>query len=635
MSATTERKLAAIMLADIAGFSSLMERDEAGTFDRVRLLREELIAPRVAEHGGRIIKTTGDGFLAEFPSATSALRCGVEIQRANHAQESARPEDERIHMRIGLNVGDIIIDGDDIAGDGVIIAARLEPLAPLDGICVSGTVREHIRQDLGIEYLDLGDQQVKNISRPIRAYQVNLSVKDGVKMKPVKQGKRERKTLWRIAAPAVAAVAILAIGLLAWRGGLLPGTGPAVIPFSAEDLRMSFAVLPVSAPDGDKEAAAFANALTEAFIDRQTNSPWARIVSRGSVDEALKKHASAKDLGQALRVHFLLRGNVTRGGEGYNVTASIIDAETDRVLGTREFSWPAGKAVHGYSSRINSTVGALAGMGQKIELARSQQKRTEDLDVRDLSYLASDAWKNDKASYDVAMPLLQRALALAPDDRLALRLMVNMNLCECRNSWSKNPQEQESIGADALEKYLAKYPDDRYMTIQRMGLYELHGRFEDALVLGDRLLEKNPDDPFLLGAKGYDLFKLGKVKEALALIEVSMRQESSSGWRGLAAAVHYTLGHNAEAADLSRKACAEMGKAELAHPASGGARLIQVAAEANLGHMQQAKAALADFAAAAPEVRTVSAIRKWLGPHADLAGYEPFYEGLRKAGVSD
>jgi len=170
-----KRRLAAVMVADIAGFSSLMEKDESGTFARVRTLREQLIAPRVAEHGGRIIKTTGDGFLAEFPSATSALRCGVEIQRANRAQEASRPEAERIHMRIGLNVGDIIIDGDDIAGDGVIIAARLEPLAPPDGICVSGTVREHIRQDLGIEYLDLGDQHVKNISRPIRAYRINLA----------------------------------------------------------------------------------------------------------------------------------------------------------------------------------------------------------------------------------------------------------------------------------------------------------------------------------------------------------------------------------------------------------------------------------------------------------------------------
>ena len=129
----------------LAATIALLSMDESATFDRVRELREQLVTPRIAEHGGRIIKTTGDGFLAEFPSATSALRCGVEIQRANQAREESRPEGQRIHMRIGLNVGDIITDGDDIAGDGVNIAARLEALAPLDGICVSGTVREHIR----------------------------------------------------------------------------------------------------------------------------------------------------------------------------------------------------------------------------------------------------------------------------------------------------------------------------------------------------------------------------------------------------------------------------------------------------------------------------------------------------------
>ena len=636
MSASTERKLAAIMLADIAGFSSLMERDESGTFDRVRVLREQLIAPRVAEHGGRIIKTTGDGFLAEFPSATSALRCGVEIQRANHAQETSRPEAERIHMRIGLNVGDIIIDGDDIAGDGVIIAARLEPLAPLDGICVSGTVREHIRQDLGVEYLDLGDQQVKNISRPIRAYQVNLTVKEGLKVEPLKSDKQDKKTVaFRAAMPGLAILAVLAVGLLAWRGGYISSSTSAVAPYSAQDLRMSFAVLPISAPDGDKAAAAFADAVTEAFIDRQTNSPWARVVSRGSVQDALKKHASATDLGRVLNVHFLLRGNVTRAGDAYNVTASIIDAETDRVLGTKEFSWSSGKAVNGYSSQINRTVGLLAGMGFQIELARTRLKKSEDLDVRDLAYLANDAWNNDKASYEIAMPLLQRALSLAPDDRLALRLLVNMNLCECRNSWSINPQEQEKIGADAIERYLAKYPNDRFMTLQKMGLYELHGRFEDALVLVDRLLEKNPEDPELLSAKAFERFKLGRSTEALVLLEDAMRQDSSTWRRALAAAVHYSLGHYVEASDLARKAAAEMGKAELAHPASGAVRLIQVAAEANLGHMQQAKAALADFAAAVPDARTISAIKKWMGPHAVLAGYEPFYEGLRKAGVPE
>jgi class 3 adenylate cyclase len=173
--ALTERRLAAIMLADIAGYSALMERDEARTFGRIRALREQVINPKVAEFGGRIIKTTGDGFLAEFPSATAALGCGIAIRRMNFAQEAGNNEADRFHLRVGVNLGDIISDGDDVSGDGVNIAARLEPLAPLDGICVSGAVRDQVREEFGVVLEDLGEQQVKNISRPIRAYRINLA----------------------------------------------------------------------------------------------------------------------------------------------------------------------------------------------------------------------------------------------------------------------------------------------------------------------------------------------------------------------------------------------------------------------------------------------------------------------------
>lgn len=170
-----ERKLAAIMLADIAGFSALMERDETRTYQRLRSLRDQIIIPKVAEYGGRVVKTTGDGFLAIFPSATASLGCGITIQRTNISQEATKDQQERFHLRIGINLGDVVIDGDDISGDGVNIAARLEPLAPSDGICVSGAIRDQVREDLGVELEDIGDQHVKNISRPVRAYRIDIA----------------------------------------------------------------------------------------------------------------------------------------------------------------------------------------------------------------------------------------------------------------------------------------------------------------------------------------------------------------------------------------------------------------------------------------------------------------------------
>ena len=169
------RMLAAIMIADVAGFSRLMERNESLTFARLRRLREEVYFPKVDEHGGRVIKTTGDGFLAVFSSAVAAVKCGMEIQRSITDLESTQHDADRIRFRIGINVGDILIDGEDVAGDGVNIAARLEPLSPVDGICVSSSVREQIRGDLGIGFEDMGEQVVKNISRPIRAYAVKAS----------------------------------------------------------------------------------------------------------------------------------------------------------------------------------------------------------------------------------------------------------------------------------------------------------------------------------------------------------------------------------------------------------------------------------------------------------------------------
>lgn len=175
MAQTTERKLAAIMIADVAGFSRLMEKDESGTFARLHRLQEEVTHVKVVEYGGRIIKTTGDGFLAEFPSATAALKCGIDIQRTVVAREASQSAENRIRFRIGINVGDVIIDGSDVAGDGVNIAARLESMAPLDGLCISSSVRDQIRDVLGVSFEDMGDQKLKNISRPIRAYSVNTA----------------------------------------------------------------------------------------------------------------------------------------------------------------------------------------------------------------------------------------------------------------------------------------------------------------------------------------------------------------------------------------------------------------------------------------------------------------------------
>lgn len=175
----TERKLAALMIADVVGSSRLMERSEAATFTRLRILRDEVFGPHVGGHGGRIIKSTGDGFLAEFPSAHAAFDSGIDIQAAVIKREAEQPDEDRIRLRIGINLGDIIIDGDDIAGDGVNVVARLEPLSPPDGLCIAASVRDQVRDEkLGVIFKDLGEQTLKNISRTVRAFAVILEGSD-------------------------------------------------------------------------------------------------------------------------------------------------------------------------------------------------------------------------------------------------------------------------------------------------------------------------------------------------------------------------------------------------------------------------------------------------------------------------
>lgn len=226
LSAPHERKLVAIMVADIVGFSRLMESAESQTFVRVRHLREKLTTPAVAKHGGRVIKTTGDGFLAEFGSATAAVRCGIDIQRSVTQLESGQTPETRICFRIGINVGDVLLDGDDVAGDGVNIAARLESIAPLGGLCISAPVHDQIRDDLGVQYEDLGEQKLKNIARPIRAFAVTIptgalanvttaTIGTSSPSPAVKKSESIRGAIRKFALPLIAATTIAIGGLVA------------------------------------------------------------------------------------------------------------------------------------------------------------------------------------------------------------------------------------------------------------------------------------------------------------------------------------------------------------------------------------------------------------------------------------
>ena len=641
--ARDQRRLAAIVSLDVAGYSRLMGVDDSGTLAALKAHRRELIDPKIAEHDGRIVKTTGDGLLLEFPSVVDAVRCAVEVQRGMAERNAGAAPDKRLDFRIGINVGDIIIDGDDIFGDGVNVAARLEALADPGGICVSRNVRDQVLDKLSFAFEDLGPQEVKNIARPVDVYRVSLDAQAPVPAAPRLEQRPTRlaKRPWRPARTLVAVAVVLGVGLGAWTAYRAFLQLAVVAPYSSQDRRMTFAVLPFQAPAEDKEAAKVAAAMTEAaFAEEERRPLWAQVAPRRSVEEALTRHTGTRDLAADLNVHFLIRGNVTRAASGYNVEMLVVDAATERVLGTKSLTLAAGALTPRRREELNSALGGLTFNALTAEVERARNKPVESLDVRDLSFRAYVDWgrkkeeKDEKGAYVTATDLLNRALTLAPDDRLALSLTARVNLCDCVMGWSKNVEEQQAIGAAALEKYLRHDPDSPGMQGLKAELFALRTRYEESLLIADTILKRDPENSEALKIRAYDLLKLGRPQEALTTVNEYLEGGGEEMFE-LAAAVHYQLGDFELAAQMARKAITQLDSDYLRNPRSGAVALTLVAAEARHGQLSRAKVALADFNAAVPGVQTLSTIRKWMHPGADLAGYEPLFEGLRLAGVPD
>ncbi len=285
MAKNVQRRLAAILAADVVGYSRLMGEDEAGTVDALRTHREELIEPKIAEHEGRIVKLMGDGLLAEFPSAVEAVQCAVEIQHTIGERNTDVPDDRRITYRVGINIGDIIVEGEDIYGDGVNVAARLEGLAEPGGICVSRTVVDHVKGKVDLDFQDMGERQVKNISEPVRVYLVVL----------------ER-----------------------------PPGGPA--PGREEDLvlpdKPSIAVLPFVNMSGDLEQEYFVDGISEDIITTLSKIPDLFVISRNSTFTYKGTAIDVKQVAQELGVRYVVEGSVRKAGQRVRITAQLIDATT-------------------------------------------------------------------------------------------------------------------------------------------------------------------------------------------------------------------------------------------------------------------------------------------------------------------
>ena len=316
-----QRRLAAIVSADVVGYSRLMGRDEGGTLTRLKSLRRELIDPKIAEYGGRIVNTAGDNLLLEFLSVVDAVRCSVDVQRGMAERNANEPADQRIEFRIGINVGDIIIDGNDIFGDGVNVAARLQALAEPGGICASRVVRDQVLDKLSFAFQDLGAQQVKNIARPVEAYRVDLGT-----------GRLQGGGLaWRRFKPApgwrwiaVGAVAVATAGTAFWiLSQFLKPTATAAMP-----PLLSVAVIPFAAPAGSADEERFADELTRGLALGLAHTRGQKVVSLAATQTYKGRPVDPRSAGQELDVSYLAAGEVRRLGEQVVIDAQVIDTAT-------------------------------------------------------------------------------------------------------------------------------------------------------------------------------------------------------------------------------------------------------------------------------------------------------------------
>jgi adenylate cyclase len=362
-----ERRLAAILAADVAGYSRLMGEDEEGTHSALTSLRRELSDPKIGEHRGRIVKTNGDGLLVEFPSVVDAVRCAVELQREMALRNDGVADERRIEFRIGINLGDIIIDEHDIYGDGVNVAARLEALAEPGGICVSRVVRDQVRDKLDFGFEDLGEQQVKNIARPVRVYRIPLAE-----------------------------------------------TARTKAPLPLPD-KPSLAVLPFQNMTGDAEQDYFVDGIVEEITTAISRLPWLFVIARNSSFSYKGRAVDVKQVARELGVRYVLEGSMRKAGNRVRITGQLIDTTSGAHIWADRFDGALDDIFELRDQVASSVVGVIEPKLRQSEVERAIRKPTENLDAYDL-YLRAIA-QVSMMSYEgvsEAITLLKRALAIDP-----------------------------------------------------------------------------------------------------------------------------------------------------------------------------------------------------------------------------
>jgi adenylate cyclase len=480
------RRLAAIVMADVAGYSRLVGADEEGTLAALTALRSELAHPKIEEYRGRIVRTTGDGLLVEFASVVDAVRCAVEVQREMARRNDPMPLERRIQFRIGINLGDIINDGDDIFGDGVNIAARLEALADAGGICVSRVVRDQVRDKLPVAFEDRGEQQVKNIVRPVRVYRVLLDPEA------------------RSAAP--------------------PTPEPTAPPQPPFPDRPSIAVLPFQNMSGDPEQEYFADGMVEEIITALSRIRWLFVIARNSTFTYKSKAIDIKQVGRELGVRYVLEGSVRKAGGRVRITAQLIEALNGAHLWADRFDGSLEDIFDLQDKVASSVAGVIEPALQAAETVRSAERPTHDLTAYDLYLRAYEIVLSSGKDLPQALRFLDQAIERDPRYAPALALSAVGHLRLCVDGLSKDPPADRRRGADLAHRALKVARDDPSTLANASLALAYFGEDIGAMVgLIDHALALNPSYARGWYVSGILRWFAGEPDIAIEHVEASMR----------------------------------------------------------------------------------------------------------------
>jgi TolB-like protein/class 3 adenylate cyclase/tetratricopeptide (TPR) repeat protein len=586
-----ERRLSAILAADVAGYSRLMHNDEEATHAKLAVLLTDAVAPAIGEHGGRIVKNTGDGLLAEFPSAVEAVRAAVQFQTRIKELTDGDVEDRRIALRVGINIGDIIVEPHDIFGDGVNIAARLEGIAEPGSICISSSAYDYVRGKVGVEFADLGEQKLKNIARPVRAYVV---VREG----PTPALEADRAKPSQLAPP-----------------------------------RLSVVVLPFANLSGDPEQDYFVDGVTESLTTDLSRISGSFVIGRHTAFTYKGKAVDLKQIGRELNVCYVLEGSVQRSSNRLRVNVQLVDTESGNHLWAERFDKPIADLFDMQDeivSRLANTLDA-----QLVEAEARRAERSLHPDAMDM-YFQGIAFANRGTTPEYLTPargFFERALALDPDCIEALVGIANVNEAIAIASLTDDPAPNLAVAEAASNRALSLAPQHALAHLRLGVVLILTNRAAQGIAECERALALDHNLAHAHAWVGQAKVYIGRAAETEAhvheALRLSPRDAHSYVWSLIVGTAKLNLDADGEAVAWLRRSI----EANRNHPV---AHFWLAATLARLGALDEAKVAAGAGLVLNPGF-TVRRLRTQLPSHNPiyLAARERLYEGLRMAGVPE